>query len=1064
MKRNNKGIVINNNSANSFYVNNLLENMSYVVIGADKYIIHTSSLFNELIGAGESGVTGKDITGYIPAEQDARKSFSEFIDTIFADKHGRSGEFFIGTPEGFRSRQMMVAIPLKDDNAAGGFILILCFNASFYPSRLDTSKAREEDFREMADQIPIGVCIHIDRKFIYVNKAGLLLFRAKNFDEMKGRDIFEFVHPDYRQPVVKRVEYINSQHGEVPFIEEKFLTVDGEVFDVEVFGSSIDYLGQSAVIVFCRGIGMQKGIERRLAESEQKYQSLFDAMLSGFAYHKVIKNKKGEPVDYEFLEANPAYLEMMGLRNKNIIGKTCRELFPETEKSMIRKFTDIGETGKTVRFEHYDSILDRYFEISVYSPERGFFAAVYRDITARKSFEVTLENERDLFNQIVEISPVGLIVLNKNHKVEFINQTVKLMSGITPNGERKMPQTCPVLRISYTDGRAVPDEEMPNELVIKTKKPIRNMTYLLDFDSGIKKYVSINGAPVMNSEGEVDRVVLSVQDISDSTRIENGLEQLIQSSALTGQEFFQAMALGFAKTFELDYVMICMLDESQKDRAKTIALCHQDKIVGNIEYELTGTPCENLSGEKFCVFQSGVRDLFPSAPLLKNFGIEGYGGMPLYSSKGRRLGMLSVMSEKPLTDVSLIEKFASLFAARISSEIERLQMEAERVKIEEQLRQAQKMETIGRLAGGIAHDFNNMLTPIIGYADMILKFDLEPGTSVYESVEELYEAAIRAKNLTRQLLAFGRKQMLILKTVNMNDIISKFFNILRRTIREDIQMKFEPYPELWSIEADVSQIEQILLNLCINAQDAMPKGGYLKIETYNDIVTAARNIESETMHPGDYAVMRISDNGIGIDNEDLPHIFEPFFTTKNEMGTGLGLATVYGIIRQHQGYIKVRSRTGDGTEFEIHFPKTGKDESTGKKNGQSVESLSAADAGEKTILLVEDDTAVRSLTETILKKCGYHVISAAGPVSAKELFYNSGRKIDLLLTDVVMPDMNGQDLHNLLKLTNPGLKALFMSGYTGNLLDIQGFKFSEEEYIQKPFSMNQLIEKIRGIM
>jgi PAS domain S-box-containing protein len=965
MKRNNKGIIADNLSANSFNLNNLLDSLSYAVIGDNKHIIRTSPGFNELIGAGESPVTGKDITDYIPAEQDARKHFSEFIDTILTDKQGRSGEFFIETPEGFRSRLMMIAVPLKDDTAAIGNILILCLNESFYSSRMYTTKSAEEGFKAMADQIPIGV---------------------------------------------------------------------------------------------------QKGIERRLAESEQKYHSLFDAMLSGFAYHKIIKNEKGEPVDYEFLEANPAYLEMMGLQEKDIIGKTCREVFPGIDESMIVKFTGVGVSGETVRFEHYYPIRGKYFEISAYSPARGFFAAVYRDITARKNFEVTLKNERDLFNQIVEISPVGLLVLDKNRKVEFINQTVKFMAGMNPDDEIKAIKKCPVLRFSYPDGRPVPDEEMPNEIVVRTKKVIRNMTYLLDFDAGMKKYVSINGAPVMNSEGEVDRVVLSVQDISDSTRMENALEQLILASALTGQEFFNAMALGFAKTFELDYVMICILDESLKGSVKTIALCRRDAIAENIEYELIGTPCESLAGNNFRVYQSGVRELFPSAPLLKQLGIEGYAGMPLYSSKGRRLGMLSVMSEKPLTDVTLIEKFASLFAARISSEIERLQMEAERVKIEEQLRQAQKMETIGRLAGGIAHDFNNMLTPIIGYADMILKFDLEPGTSVYESMEELYEAATRAKNLTRQLLAFGRKQMLILRTVNLNDIISKFFNILCRTIREDIQMKFEPYPQLWSIEADISQLEQILLNLCINSQDAMPKGGNLKIETYNDTVTEPRDIESETMNPGNYAVMRISDNGTGIDNKDLRHIFEPFYTTKNEMGTGLGLATVYGIIRQHQGYITVRSRTDEGTVFEIYFPKTDKDESTGKKNGLSADSFSDVNTGEKTILLVEDDPAVRLLAETILKKCGYHVITAADPVSAKELFLSSGRKIDLLLTDVVMPDMNGQDLHHLLKLTNPGLKALFMSGYTGNLLDIQGFKFSEEEYIQKPFSMNQLIEKIRGIM
>ncbi len=1064
MKRNKKDIVINNSYSNSINVNKIINILSYIVFGNDKRVAGISALFGDLTGLTEASVIGKAVTGCIPVEKNSQKRFSEFIDTVISDKKECTGEFVIETPDGFRSKQVMIAFPMDGGSGDEGLYILLCFHESINFTHLISTDEKKDVFTALIDQIPIGVCIHIDRKFVFVNKAGLKLFHAKNIADMMGRSIFDFVHPDFRHPVVKRVEFIDSHQGEVPFIEEKFLSVNQEVIDVEAFGSSINYLGKQAVIVFCRNIGVQKSIEKRLTESEQKYQSLFDSMMSGFAYHKMVYDEQGNPADYEFIEANPSYLKMMGLTGKNIIGKLGRDIFPDVDESIVRRFGTLADTGETLRFEQYRADRDQYFEISAYSPVKGYFAAVYRDITVRKNFELTLKNERDLFNQIVDISPVGLLVLDKHRKVVFINKSVQSMAGIDDGEQDDVMNRSPILRFSYPDGTTVPENELPNMIVMQTKSFIRNKTYQVEFINGIKKYVSVNGAPVMDSLGGVDRVVLSIQDISDSYRIEIALEQLIRVSALTGQEFFNAMVLGFAKIFELDYVMICVLDDSPEHKAHTIAVCKHDSLMENMEYGLSNTPCDSISGNKFCVYQSGVRALFPKAQLLNDLKIEGYGGMPLNSSKGRQLGILSVMSEKPLSDVQLIEKFASLFAARISSEIERLQMEEERVKIEEQLRHSQKMETIGRLVGGIAHDFNNMLTPIIGYADMILKFDLDPGTSAYESMEELYEAATRAKNLTRQLLAFGRKQMLLLKTVNLNDIITDFYKILRRTIREDIRMEFEPDPGLWLIEADTTQIEQIVLNLCINAQDAMPEGGDLIIRTRNEIISAPKSIENELMSPGNYSVIIISDSGTGIDSENMKHIFEPFFTTKRELGTGLGLATAYGIVRQHQGYIAVHSREGKGTEFEIYFPKAVKPADEGDEPDRLGDSIPDSKAGETTVLLVEDDASVRTLTETILRKFGYHVISAADAGSAKTMIQNSERKIDLLLTDVVMPEINGQELYHFFKQTYPDLKVLFMSGYTGNLLDLQGFKFSTEEYIQKPFSLNQLIEKIRGII
>jgi len=383
-----------------------------------------------------------------------------------------------------------------------------------------------------------------------------------------------------------------------------------------------------------------------------------------------------------------------------------------------------------------------------------------------------------------------------------------------------------------------------------------------------------------------------------------------------------------------------------------------------------------------------------------------------------------------------------------------------RGKHEAQLQQAQKMESVGRLACGVAHDFNNMLTAIIGNAQMGL-LTSDPTQPIHAYFTEIRKAAERSADLTRQLLVFARKQTIAPKILDLNETVASMLMILQRLIGEDIDLNWQPDKDLWPVKADPSHIDQILANLCVNARDAISGVGKMTIETGNSTFDENYCTNHAGFVPGEYVLLAVSDNGCGMDKETLALIFEPFFTTKGVgEGTGLGLATVYGITEQNNGFINVYSEPGQRTTFRIYLPRYLGEAEQVRMEGVAEPLL----RGNEMILLVEDEPAILNITTQMLEEQGYTVLTANRPGDAIRLAREYADKIHLLITDVVMPEMNGRDLGKYLSSFSPHLKCLFMSGYASSVIAHHGVLDEGVHFIQKPFSMQALMTKVRNIL
>ncbi len=482
------------------------------------------------------------------------------------------------------------------------------------------------------------------------------------------------------------------------------------------------------------------------------------------------------------------------------------------------------------------------------------------------------------------------------------------------------------------------------------------------------------------------------------------------------------------------------------DAAGNIVLANRrtEELFGYTHDELLQLSVETLVPESKRAGHERERNRYNAHPRIRPMGI----GVDL---SARRKDGTEFPVEVSLSHVRIGHTF---FAIAFISDI------SQRKLLEEQLAHAQKMEAVGRLAGGVAHDFNNMLTVISGYNRMILD-DLPPGDPLRVNAEEIQVAADRAAALTNQLLTFSRRQIMRARVVSVNEVLAGTEKMLRRLIGEDLILTLNPAPDTGNIRADPGHIEQAIVNLVVNARDAMPNGGKITIETGNVSLDTTYACSHLGVKPGDFVMIAVSDTGQGMDAATRRHIFEPFYTTKPKgKGTGLGLATVYGMVKQSGGDIWVYSEVGRGTTFKLYFPRVADSAATSATRAAELPKAQ----GTETILVVEDEEAVRDLTVRILRQLGYTILAASGGQEALEIAAAHPDPISLLVTDVVMPGMSGKHLADTLVSARPGLRVLYVSGYTENTIVSQGALAPGVDFLPKPFSREVLATKIRELL
>ncbi len=629
-------------------------------------------------------------------------------------------------------------------------------------------------------------------------------------------------------------------------------------------------------------------------------------------------------------------------------------------------------------------------------------------------------SEKNIFNALLGSLEYGLTIQDRDYNILFQNDFMRNHFG-SSSGKcyevyeyRDTPcKGCPV-REAFRDEKSHDAERIVREPTGKLR-------------------VWLNTAiPIRNDQGEVDSCLEIVRDISSLKRMK---KSIIENEARLHTLLQTIPDLIWLKN-ENGVYLACNETFERFFGAK------EDVIVGKTDYDF-------VDGELADLFRENDRRAMAAGKPTCNeewitFADDGHSALldtiktPMFDPEGNLVGVLGIGR-----DIT-----------------ERKRTEEEQKKLMNQLNQAQKMESMGRLAGGVAHDFNNMLSVILGRAEMLLE-DTDPDQPICADLKEIKEAAQRSADVTRQLLAFARKQTIAPKVIDLNEVIENILKMLRRLIGENIELLWHPGKNLWPIKMDPSQVDQILANLSVNARDAITKEGKLIIETSNITVDKTYLDNHPGFSPGEFVQLTVSDNGCGMDQETLNNLFEPFFTTKGiDKGTGLGLATVYGIVKQNDGFINVYSEPDNGSSFKIFL-------SRHMFSGEQMHAKERAKAvlrGSESILIVEDEASILKMTEQMLKRLGYNVLTANRPKDAINLAREHNREIHLLLTDVVMPEMNGQDLFKSLLPIYPNLKCLFMSGYTANVIAHHGVLAKGIHYIQKPFSRQGLSSKLRDVL
>ncbi len=942
----------------------------------------------------------------------------------------------LGLPSGHPEVQTLLGVPFAHGEALEGLIVVANREGAYTVREerlleglarlaalvLDTSHAEpslqesELKYRSLFTCAGDAIFLVEGYTFIDCNPQTLALFGCRTREEILGRTPMDFSPPCQPDgsPSPSRAQALMDAalRGEPQSFEWRHTRLDGSPFEAEVTFSRLDLGGRPHLQAIVRDITQRTRAQEELARNQQ----LLKGIINNSSAVIYVKDPRGR-----YLMVNQGYERLQSGTADQIIGRSDYDLYPpDTARTLQAHDLEVMRSGTTLE---YDEEIPQKDGIHIYvtlkfplrDPSGEIYAicGISTDITERRRQKEELIESRNTLQTVLDNVYDAVVIHDPKGDILEVNQKMCMIFGL---------DTAAALKLNVDDISA---PESPRERLDEIWQAVlagedRFFEWQCRRPSeGTTFPVEVYLTRLLRRGGPV--ILATVRDITQHKQAQQDLRER--------EETFRALA-------ENSPDVIMRFDRQHRHLYANPAVKSQTGLdpqafIGKTHSEL-GFPRDLVE-----LWDRAIEGVFQSAASRRmEFRLPG----------GSWIDWLLV----PELDARGAVK-AVMGAARDITQ--RKHDEQEKLRLEEMLRQSQKMEAIGRLAGGVAHDFNNLLTGIIGYAEMI-KLALDPQDPHYDKIEEIRKAGSRAADLTRQLLAFSRKQMISPRVIDLNQAVSQAQQMIERLIGEDIELVFAPGDATGQVKIDPAQVDQILINLAANARDAMPEGGRLSIET-----APARGRHSAGGMVGEYIRLSVSDTGCGIDEEDREHIFEPFFTTK-EMGkgTGLGLATVYGIVTQNRGFIEVHSIPGEGTTFHIFLPRIA---------GEAIQPAldkKTIPQGYATILLVEDDDLVRALAENILTRHGYAVLSAPGVEEAAAISREHPGRIDLLLTDVVMPRMNGRELAGRLQQGRPELRVLFMSGFGTDIMAHHGVLDAGTPFINKPFTIEALTRKVSEVL
>jgi two-component system, cell cycle sensor histidine kinase and response regulator CckA len=849
-------------------------------------------------------------------------------------------------------------------------------------------------------------------------------------EELLGTNAFDLIHLDDLERVRTTFFELMRQPGSIRRLEFRSRHKNGFWTWVETVGINLaDDAVVHGVVLNTRDISERKVSEKALLTTLQRFYTILSNLYSSMLL--VTNDGKVEFAnqpfcDYFHLQEAPE--ELHGLTAQDIIKKIKKNYIdPDIELKRIREIVLQGKPVKSEEVMMADgrTHLRDFIPISL---SGSLYGRLWHhvDITERKQTEMVLQDSRERLDLALHSANMGVwrweIAEDKRY---WDDQTCRLL-GMDTSRHAKNSE-------DFFNAVHREDREKVRSALAKTieQNAPYEMEYRAVWPDGSVHVINSRGKIHRDGDGQAVRIVGTLWDVTDRKKAE---QALYERNALLGT-ILQASP---AAMYVLDREGVVLIWNKEAER-----------MFGWSQEEAAGRPLPIVPGERLDEFRDNIYKLAHGTPLL---------GVEAVRQKKDGSPISIRMSAAPIYGADQAVNGIIIISMDLTNE---KKMEMDRAALEHQLRQSQKMEAIGQLAGGVAHDFNNILSAIVGYAHLS-SVDMKEDDPNRYNIQQILAASERATVLTQGLLAFSRKQTVNLSKIEMNDVVTKFEKLLRRLVPESIELKTTLSEQTLSIMADRGQIEQVLMNLVTNARDAMPTGGRILVETGQVTMDQSFIHAHGFGQAGDYALLSVSDSGIGIQEDIRSKIFDPFFTTKEEgKGTGLGLSMVYGIIKKHDGYIDVYSQVGIGTTFKIYLPMS---HVSGETREEIQDELGPLRGGNETILLAEDDAAVRTLLSKVLHQHGYTVIEAVDGLDAVAKFRDNQNNIQIVVLDGIMPKLNGKDAWMAIKSIIPNIKAIFISGYARDIFEKDGFPRESATFIQKPCSPTVLAKKIREIL